>query len=212
MTKRKAIHDRVLTASNKQELMQAYADWADVYDHDLIDEMGYVAPLIASSLLKENLESNFVNILDAGCGTGLVGACLHKFGFGSIDGLDYSPAMLKRAREKQIYRKLIEADLTAPLNISSNQYDAVICVGTFTCGHVGPEALYELVRVTRPKGHICFTVRDQAWEEDSYHKMIKNMEEKGMWKLLAETTKNYIEQEGSECKVCLYQVTKKKTD
>ena len=52
-------------------------------------------------------------------------------------------------------------------------FDAVICAGTFTCGHVGPEALrrdgYESQKMS---GYICFTVREQEWEaapyEDSY--------------------------------------------
>ena len=53
-------------------------------------------------------------------------------------------------------------------------FDAVICAGTFTCGHVGPEALREMVRITKKGGYICFTVRKQEWEaapyEESYSK------------------------------------------
>lgn len=36
MSNRKEIHDRVLNASNKEELMDAYSDWADRYDSDLL--------------------------------------------------------------------------------------------------------------------------------------------------------------------------------
>ena len=47
----------------------AYGEWAEQYDTDLIDEMGYVAPAIASQLLQGYLEDQTAKILGAGCGT-----------------------------------------------------------------------------------------------------------------------------------------------
>ena len=138
MHNRKEIHDRVLNASTKEELMLAYHEWAEHYDQDLIDELSYVAPLEASRLLKSHVGQSTNRILDAGCGTGLVGECLREFGFTNIDGLDYSTSMLKKAEEKRVYSNLIQADLTASLDIADDYYDAAICVGTFTCGHIGP--------------------------------------------------------------------------
>ena len=100
MHNRKEIHDRVLNASTKEELMLAYHEWAEYYDQDLIDELSYVAPLEASRLLRSHVGQNTDRLLDAGCGTGLVGKCLREFGFTNIDGLDYSTSMLKKAKEK----------------------------------------------------------------------------------------------------------------
>jgi predicted TPR repeat methyltransferase len=208
MNNRKEIHDRVLNASTKEELMQAYHEWADYYDHDLIDELSYVAPLEASSLLMSYMESRASRLLDAGCGTGLVGKCLYEFGYTHLDGLDYSKSMLKKAEEKKVYSNLIQADLTAPLDFVDDYYDAVICVGTFTCGHVGPEAFNELIRIVKVDGYICFTVRDQAWNEDDYAATIESLVHKGAWKLLEEQVSDYIQHEGSMCKVCIYRVTK----
>ena len=48
MNTRTTIHERVLNAADKDELAAAYAEWAEAYDHDLLDELGYVAPLIAT--------------------------------------------------------------------------------------------------------------------------------------------------------------------
>ena len=203
---RKPIHERVLNASSKEELMAAYRDWAEQYDRDLIDEMGYVAPKIASDLLLKHLDDTNAQILDAGCGTGLVGSILHQSEYTNIEGFDYSPEMLAKAAEKGIYRSLIEGDLTNALNIADNRYDAVISVGTFTCGHVGPQALDELVRITRPGGHICFTVREQAWKEDQYHAKIEAITDAGAWKMKEMLTADYIRQEGASCKACLYRV------
>ena len=207
MGNRKEIHDRVLNATNKDELKEAYSEWADAYDHDLINEMGYVAPTITVNEFQSHLHDHQVAILDAGCGTGLGGELLSKKGYQNIDGLDYSQEMLKKAAEKQIYRNLTQADLTSSLNIPDNQYDAVISVGTFTCAHVGPVAFNELLRVTKSGGHICFTVRETAWEEDQYHLKMNVLEKEGRWKRIKADTANYIEKEGSQCKVCVYQVT-----
>jgi predicted TPR repeat methyltransferase len=207
MADRKEIHDRVLNASTTEELAKAYNEWADNYDQDLIDEMGYVAPLIATQLFSDNVEDRSTIILDAGCGTGLVGEYLLRHGYKNIEGLDYSRAMLEKAGLKQIYRKLTQGDLTGSLDIASNTFDAVISVGTFTCGHVGPEAFDELLRIVKPGGHICFTVRDQAWEEDSYLDKIGALQRNGDWTMLAESTAEYIKSDDSNCKICLYQVS-----
>ena len=204
---RKPIHERVLNASNKEELKAAYSDWAEQYDSDLINEMGYVAPKIASDLLVKYLDGANAHILDAGCGTGLVGSIMYKCGYTNIEGIDYSPEMLAKAAEKGIYRSLIEGDLMNALNIVDHKYDAVISVGTFTCGHVGPQALDELVRITRTGGYICFTVREQAWDEDQYISKINEITDAGAWEIKEMRTVDYIQQEGSNCKACLYRIT-----
>ena len=204
---RKPIHDRVLNATTKEELKAAYRDWAARYDHDLVNEMGYVAPKIASDLLLKYLNEANADILDAGCGTGLVGSIIHKCGYTNIDGFDYSPEMLEKAAAKGIYRSLLEGDLMNALNIVDGRYDAVISVGTFTCGHVGPQALDELVRITKPGGYICFTVREQAWEEDRYIDKIEQITDAGAWEMKEMHTADYIQQEGASCKACLYRRT-----
>jgi predicted TPR repeat methyltransferase len=204
MSNRKAIHDRVLNATDKDELASAYSEWAAEYDRDLVDEMGYVAPAITSELLQQYLPDTRARILDAGCGTGLVGQALHQAGFHNLAGLDYSTDMLQQARAKGVYQALHQADLTATLDFPDDHFDAVVSVGTFTCGHVGPEAFRELIRVTRPGGCICFTVRDQAWEEDGYRPAMAALEKNGAWTRLEEKETDYIPREGANCMICVY--------
>ena len=206
MNKRKEIHERVLNASSKEELMVAYSEWADNYDNDLLGEMDYVAPMITSKLLQRYVFRKDARILDAGCGTGIVGECLHRDGYGNSEGIDYSRQMLDMAREKRVYDTLKQGDLTQKLDTADDTYDAVISVGTFTCGHVGVEAFDELVRITKPAGYICFTVREQAWKEGDYRTKIRDLESINAWKRKELTTADYIRQEGSKCKVCLYEV------
>jgi SAM-dependent methyltransferase len=68
----------------------------------------------------------------------------------TVDALDITPQMLDIARPKGLYRHLMVDDLTRTLDIPDASYDAIISCGTFTHGHVGPECLPELLRITRP--------------------------------------------------------------
>ena len=206
MSDRRDIHERVLQADNPDELAAAYADWADRYDADLTGEMGYRAPAAAAELLDLHLKSKSASILDAGCGTGLAGEELTRLGYQDLIGLDYSAEMLAHAKLKGVYRDLLQRDLTKPLNIDDDQFDAVICVGTFTLGHVGPDAISELVRITRTGGLICFTVRDEAWIRDSYEKSIETLQNSQAVEALELRVVPYIEEEGSTCHICVLRV------
>ncbi|GAB0150201.1 MULTISPECIES: class I SAM-dependent methyltransferase [unclassified Marichromatium] len=200
------ILERALASGDKDAITSAYREWAANYDADLTGKMDYVAPAIAGGLLMEHLDDPSAEVLDAGCGTGLAGACLHRAGYRLLDGLDYSVDMLEQARAKGIYRSLDQGDLTSRLAIADDRYDAVLCVGTFTCGHVGPQALHELIRIIRPGGHICFTVRDRAWAEDDYAREIAAITDAGRWQEIETRTTDYIREEGSQGQVCLYRV------
>ena len=48
-----------------------------------------------------------VKILDVAAGTGRVGEYLHQLGYSNIDGTDISSKMLEKAKEKNVYQRLI---------------------------------------------------------------------------------------------------------
>ena len=201
------IHQRVLNATDKEELAAAYREWAASYDGDLLEKLDYVAPVHAGRILNAHLKDLEVPILDAGCGTGLVGLCLNELGYTRIEGLDYSPEMLEKARAKEVYSRVFQGDLTDRLDLPDACYGAIISVGTFTCGHVGPEAFSELLRITRPGGLICFTVRDRAWDEDAYQAVLDEHAAAGRWQLVEDVTTDYLRGEGSRCRICVYRKT-----
>ena len=206
MTNRRDIHERVLQAKNPDDLAAAYSDWAGNYDADLVGEMGYQAPRAAAELLHASLASPGAHILDAGCGTGLVGEELCRLGYRRLVGLDYSADMLQHARAKNVYEELLQGDLTKTLALKADQFDATICVGTFTLGHVGPSAIAELVRVTKPSGLICISVRDEAWQQDDYATSISALQDERLIEMIEERHLPYIAEERSLCRVCLMKV------
>ncbi len=197
---------QTLHAADSQELEGIYRDWASDYDYDVVELAGYVGHLITSSLLLSKLKNKKARILDAGCGTGLVGEILSQNSFNNIEGVDFSQEMLNEATQKQIYQSLRLEDLTKNLDYEDNLFDAIVCAGTFTCGHVGPEALREMVRITKKGGYICFTVRKQEWEASPYKTIIDDLESSDFWHPVVHKTADYNVKEGVTCQLCLYQV------
>lgn len=193
-------------AKTPEELADAYRNWADLYDRDTLEVMGYVGPQIAATMLDTHLDSKDCRVLDAGCGTGLVGEMLQQLGYENIDAMDYSRDMLKEAEKKAVYNRLFQEDMNTELGISDDTYDATICVGTFTYAHVGPEAFDELVRVTRPGGHICFSIRDGAYQEYSYREKMLEMEACSKWRLQELREEGYLIKEDVSAKFCTYRV------
>ena len=195
-----------LHAADLDELEVIYKNWAIDYEDDVIKLAGYVGHLITSDLLLTYLKNKNAKVLDAGCGTGLVGEILYKNNFNHIEGVDFSQEMLDVANQKNIYQSLKLVDLTKELDYEDNSFDAIVCAGTFTCGHVGPEALKEMVRITKEGGYICFTVRKQEWEASPYMQIINDIELSESWHKIVYETAEYNVKEGVSCQLCLYQV------
>ena len=206
MTVDKALLDKVYNASDYEELMDAYRDWAPAYDQNLVQDFGYVGYRICVELLDRYLERDTsVHILDAGCGTGLAGEVLYSLGYVNLEGLDYSQDMLDVAGQKGVYTRRINADLSQPLSIPDNTYDAVICVGTFTYAHVTAEAFTELIRITKPGGMICFTIREGCYEDYGYRPEMVRLEAERAWELLEMRDEEYYKDK-VRAKMCLYKV------
>jgi predicted TPR repeat methyltransferase len=102
---------------NPGDKQALFDDWAPTYDNDLVNEMGYVADAEACRRLQAMLPDRRARILDAGCGTGLVGRRLQQAGYTDIHGSDYSQKMLDEARTRGAYRSLQQHDLTQRIRV-----------------------------------------------------------------------------------------------
>ena len=103
---------RIYTDLSSDQQREVYRNWSENYDRDLMKDFGYVAPTHAVAALCQRVPDRSTPILDMGCGTGLVGKQLVTEGYLKIDGMDFSPEMLPRARALEIYRQLRECDLS----------------------------------------------------------------------------------------------------
>ena len=99
-------------------------------------------------------------ILDAGCGTGLIGAGLAARGYRNLTGIDISASMLKRAREREgVYSGgLVKADLCS-MPFPEASFDALVCIAVLTYAPSIERVFTEFERVTRPGGILVFSHR-----------------------------------------------------
>ena len=194
--------------TKSKELLKYYQNWTkkNKYNQDMVD-LKYVAPKETVSVLKKHVLNNKYKILDAGCGTGLVGIELKKNGFSNIDGVDFSQNMLDLV-PKGIYKKIKKIDLNKPLKFKTNMYDVVICVGTFTYGHVKPKALNELIRITKNRGIICFTINEGVYEKYNFDKKIKELSNNKSWHVKEFFKSNYIVNKDVNAWICLSEIIK----
>ena len=178
-----------------KQLKSVYADWADEYDEDNDRKLGTVSQPTTVAMLARHLDNRDAQIMDVGCGTGLVGAHLHKAGYKTYDGTDISAEMMAHARSRG-YRRLQDLRPGHPLDAADNSYDASLCVGVFTHGHLGPEGFDELIRITRQSGLICFTVNEGVWETGRFEEAIQAHVENGVWRILEQEKRDYMLYEG----------------
>ena len=175
-----------------EEIMKYYDEWGtnNKYDKDMV-EWDYTGPKETVDTFKKYANNKEIKIYDAGCGTGLVGVELKKSGYTNFDGVDLSQKLLDLI-PNGLYKNLSKTDLNQPLNISDNEYGSVLCVGTFTFGHVNPQALHDFIRITKNKGLICFTINEGIYEEYGFDKKINELTEKNLWKKKEFFKSNYI--------------------
>lgn len=173
----------IYSSKDKQELAERYDQWANNYDTELEEFYGWRAPRIAAGFVNKYV-SKEGRVLDAGAGTGLVGCCLHKLGYTDLVAIDLSEEMLIKARNKKVYKELHKMDLSETLNFPDDTFDAVVCVGVLTYGHAPASSLRELIRVTRPGGHIVFSLRTDAYEPLGFKVVQAALESADNWKLV----------------------------
>ena len=147
---------------NPEDCARVYADWAATYDAGFAQGMAYRLPAhVAAAFLAAGGRGP---VLDVGAGTGLCAGALRDQGFaGEIDAVDLSAEMLEVAAQKGIYRALHCADITRTLPFSG-PYGGLVSSGTFTHGHVGPEAFGPLLAVMAPGALLAVSVNLGVWE------------------------------------------------
>ncbi len=169
----------------QEETLAHYEAWADTYDEE-ITENNYAQPSRCASALAQFSTIDEINVLDIGCGSGLSGLALNDFGFKNIDGCDFSPSMLEKAKSTNVYQKLFLADINEELDIEEETYDAVCAVGVLAFAHVRTEALRQMLRVVKSKGLLVIGLNEHYWEGGSVGEKIRELSEGDEAELLFE--------------------------
>lgn len=160
--------DDAYSLKTPQDNKNLYAKWAATYESDFVANQGYQHPKVIAELFDAHLP-DLNTVVDIGTGTGLVGQYLSKLRPGLIiDGIDISPEMLAQASKKKIYRNLYERDLTKSVENVAAPYDALITIGTFTHGHLGPETLLNLFPLIKEDGFFVIAVNEKFFHQQGF--------------------------------------------
>ena len=176
MNSKKGLKD-AYSLKTPQDNINLYKIWASSYDDDFAKKNDFRSPYLISMFFKKYSQSIDTPILDVGAGTGLIGKEMNASNDLELDAIDISPEMLKAAKLKNCYSKIIEADLTKNLNIESDHYGAIVSAGTFTHGHIGPDALNELLRITKPNGLFIITIHSKFFTKSNFEQKFKDIQD-----------------------------------
>ena len=170
MTETKHSLDGAYGLRTPEDSVRYYRDWANNYDREFADAHGYAAPGRIAASLAARRRPGDAPVLDIGAGTGLLAEALAGAlgAEDAIDGIDISADMMEVARGKRLYRRLIEADLTKPLDLPDESYGALVSSGTFTHGHVGAGVLPELLRIARPGALCVLGIKREVYDDERF--------------------------------------------
>jgi predicted TPR repeat methyltransferase len=129
------------------------------YDRKMVADLSYAAPAILRGLADLVLapRRRKLAMLDLGCGTGLAGVAFQDLA-SRLDGIDLSPAMIDRARQRKIYESLDVADIEIALTRMRRTYDLILAADTLVYLGDLAAAFRAVHERLKPGGHFLFTV------------------------------------------------------
>jgi predicted TPR repeat methyltransferase len=131
-----------------------------------LQKLSYRAPMLVAAMLEDSgLEpAKRLDVLDAGCGTGLCGPIVAPFAR-RLTGVDLSTGMLKQAEEKRVYDALVRTELTDYLRVNREAFDLIVSADTLVYfGDLGC-ILSAAAGALRPNGLFVFTLEHAVGDD-----------------------------------------------
>lgn len=139
--------------------------FADLFDQHIVQGLKYQLPREVAQQLLVRFPDRKFDLLDLGCGTGLLGMHLGRIN-GNLVGVDVSPRMIEQAARHQVYGRFDTAGLAEALQAAPDRsYDVIAALDVFVyVGDLGP-ALPQAIRVLRPGGLLVFSCESAREDE-----------------------------------------------
>jgi predicted TPR repeat methyltransferase len=139
---------------------KVFDDFASSFDAKLA-HLSYQAPqLVAAMLADSGLQpAKSLDVLDAGCGTGLCGPLISAYARRLI-GVDLSGRMLAQAREKGVYDELVKGELTTYLQQYRGAFDVIISADTLVYFGALDDVFAAAAAALRSNGVLIFSVEE----------------------------------------------------
>ncbi len=134
-----------------------------------LERLSYRAPALIGAMLEDfGVErSHHLDVLDAGCGTGLCGAIVAPFARRLV-GVDLSEGMLAHAKDKNVYHALTKAELTEYLRDHSEAFDLIVSADTLVYFGDLTGVIAALAGALRPNGLVVFTLEHAVADSVDY--------------------------------------------
>jgi len=135
-----------------------------------LQRLEYRAPALVGQALQRiaGEARGDLEIVDAGCGTGLLGQYLRPYARRLV-GVDLSPRMLEKAAKRGLYDETVAAELGSFLRSSPEAFDIVASSDTLVYFGDLREVFAAARTALRPGGRLLFTL-ETAINEDEVSK------------------------------------------
>ena len=125
--------------------------------------LAYQAPQLVARMLEDEAAAGAaLDVLDAGCGTGLCGPLIAAHARRLV-GIDLSAGMLAHAAEKRVYQELVQGELTAYLRSAPQQFDVIVSADTLVYFGALDEVAAAAAHALRRGGRLIFTLEE--WQD-----------------------------------------------
>jgi len=124
-----------------------------------LEKLSYRAPALIATMLEDcgRAPAHRLDVLDAGCGTGLCGAMVAPFARRLV-GVDLSQGMLAQAKDKNVYDALTKAELTEYLRDNREAFDLILSADTLVYFGGLEGVIAAVAGALRPNGLFVFTL------------------------------------------------------
>ncbi len=131
--------------------------FAKTFDSNL-QNLSYCGPRMIQEALDEVMHPSVnLDILDAGCGTGLCGPVLSKYSK-MLVGVDISSGMLQEATKRGLYHRLIKSELSEFLIQNPESFDLIVAADTLIYFGDLRQLLMAVHRSLKGDGFFVFTI------------------------------------------------------
>ena len=156
-------------AAPRRLVSTVFDRYSERYDRHVVGALKYRTPDLLLDAVAPFLPAGDLDILDLGCGTGLLGARFRPLA-GALTGVDISPGMLEVARQRQIYDHLVCGELIEFLQTRAQDqaqdtardearaFDVALAADVFVYLGDLSGLFHEVGRALRPGGLFGFSV------------------------------------------------------